>query len=96
MNVPYENLDLIPLLLTKIEKIEEKIQELNNKEKEIDLSKPTNVAKYLKISNKTLYNMIEEGRFKKDIHYKRVLNKNSTRIVFIESAIRDKGKHDFL
>lgn len=96
MQVSYENLELIPLLLDKVEKLEKNIQELNNKENDIDLSKPTNVAKYLKISNKTLYNMIEEGRFKKDIHYKRVLNKNSTRIVFIESAIKNKGKHDFL
>lgn len=80
-------LDLIPILLDKVNHLENLVISLTNKNSYIDLTKLENVSKYLNVSRKTIYNYIDDGRFKENIHYKKVLNKNSVRIRFIENAI---------
>ena len=53
----------------------------------VDLGGVSSVSKYLGVTNKTIYNYIDNGIFKEYVHFKRVLNKNSVRIRFIENAI---------
>ena len=82
----FENLELIPKLLEKIENLEKKIQLFAP-----DLTKRKGVLQFLDISDKTLSNMMNDGRFKEGIHYKR----NNAKISYIESAIIDfKSSND--
>lgn len=86
MYVDFSNLDLIPKVLEQLQILRNDLALLQNKNK-IDLSKLYNVAKYLNVSKPTVYNMIDDGRFQQNIHYKKQINKNKVRIVFVESAI---------
>lgn len=96
MEIAYENLKLIPKLFDEIALLKDEIKELKFEKENLDLTKPTHVAKYLGMAQKTLYNCIEDGRFKKNVHYTKVLKGDDTRIVFIESAIINRKKNDFL
>lgn len=87
MIISYENLDLIPQLLQKIEKLENDFNSFVNSSSKIDLTILKNVSKFLSVSKPTIYNMIQDGRFKQNIHYKKLFYKNSVKIVFVESAI---------
>uniref|UniRef100_UPI00404737F4 helix-turn-helix domain-containing protein n=1 Tax=Aliarcobacter sp. TaxID=2321116 RepID=UPI00404737F4 len=95
MNIPYENLDLIPNILNQLQQLTNEIAQLKSQKKKIDLTKLTNVSKYLNVSKTTIYNMIDDGRFKQNIHYKKHINNNSVKIIFVESAII-KYKKEFL
>ncbi len=86
MEISFENLKKIDTILEKIEHLENKINTLSNNTK-LDLSGVSSVSKYLGVTNKTIYNYIDNGIFKEYVHFKRVLNKNSVRIRFIENAI---------
>lgn len=86
MYVDFSNLDLIPKLLEELQILRNDLALLQNKNK-IDLSKLYNVAKFLNVSKPTIYNMIDDGRFQQNVHYKKQINQNKVRIVFVESAI---------
>lgn len=82
MNVEaFENLELIPLLLNKIEIMEARMKKLmppiTNKEE---------VAKFLGKSKSTINRYMQEGLLVEGIHFHR---KNGTILVFIEDAITD-------
>lgn len=87
MNIPYENLDLIPQLLNKVEDMQIQLSKLTNKEKKIDLTKLINVSQYLNVSKTTIGNYIKDGRFKENVHYKKYLSKKMVKYIFVESAI---------
>jgi len=87
MEISFENLKKIDTILEKIEYLEDKINKLSDKNSKLDLTGVSKVSQYLGVTNKTIYNYIDNGIFKEYIHFKRVLNKNSVRIRFIENAI---------
>ena len=84
----FENLEQIPKLLVYLEEIKDKIERL---EKglipKLDLTKRSGVKKYLNISDSTLYQMINDGRLKQNVHYEKSLNGKRVKILFVESAI---------
>lgn len=86
MIIPYENLELIPQLLEEIKTLKDEILNLTNKNKP-NLTTLTNVAKYFDVSKMTVYNMLEDGRLKENVHFKKQILKNKVKIVFVESAI---------
>lgn len=86
MFIDLTNLDLIPQLLQELKELKEEISNYTNKNKP-KLTTFTSVAKYLKVSNMTVYNMVEDGRLKENIHFKKQMLKNKVKIVFVESAI---------
>lgn len=87
MNVSYENLELIPTLLDKINHLTYQVSELTIKKDKVDLTKLLNVSKYLNVSKSTIFNYIKDGRFKENEHYKKILSKKVVKYIFIESAI---------
>ena len=74
MEISFENLKKIDTILEKIEHLENKINTLSNNTK-VDLGGVSSVSKYLGVTNKTIYNYIDNGIFKEYVHFKRVLNK---------------------
>lgn len=82
------NLGLIPKLLEEIKYLQNEIQKINVKiDRKYDLSRLRDVSIYLGVSIKTIYNYIDDGRFKKDIHYTKTIKNNNIKITFVESAI---------
>ena len=63
MEISFENLKKIDTILEKIEHLENKINTLSNNSK-LDLSGVSSVSKYLGVTNKTIYNYIDNGIFK--------------------------------
>jgi hypothetical protein len=89
----FENLELIPQLLEKISILEIKLQHLEeNLIIPLDLTNRKNVKTFLNISESTLNNMMKDGRLKRGIHYTKTIKSNRTKIVFIESAIKELKK----
>lgn len=86
MILDLKNLELIPKLLQKIEELENNFNSFIDSNKR-DLTKIKNVCLFLNVSKPTIYNMINDGRFKKNVHYKKQILNNSVKIVFVESAI---------
>ena len=80
------NLDLIPQLLQEVKELKQELSNYANKNKP-KLTTLTNVAKFLNVSKMTVYNMVEDGRLKENIHFKKQMLKNKVKIVFVESAI---------
>lgn len=89
----FENLELIPQLLEKISILEHKISHLEqNLIKPLDLTNRKNVKQFLNVSESTLNNMFKDGRLKQGKHYTKTIKLNRTKIVFIESAIKELKK----
>ncbi len=89
----FENLELIPQLLEKIQILEKKINLLeSNLIKPLDLTTRKNVKKYLEISESTLINMMKDGRLKQGKHFTKEFKNNRFKIVFVESAIKEFKK----
>lgn len=89
----FENLELIPQLLEKISILEIKLQHLEeNLIIPLDLTNRKNVKTFLNISESTLNNMFKDGRLKQGKHYTKTIKSNRTKIVFIESAIKELKK----
>ncbi|MBU0923908.1 hypothetical protein KKG81_03405 [bacterium] len=89
----FENLELIPQLLEKISILEIKLQHLEeNLIIPLDLTNRKNVKTFLNISESTLNNMMKDGRLKRGVHYTKTIKSNRTKIVFIESAIKELKK----
>ncbi|WP_373035503.1 helix-turn-helix domain-containing protein [Sulfurimonas sp.] len=85
----FENLELIPELLTKIGLVAERMAKLAP-----PITSKKEVARFLNKSERTVNNYIEQGLLKEGYHFYR---KNGKILVFIEDAIlefrdkRDKG-----
>lgn len=84
----FENLEQIPKILMYLEELKTKVELLENSlVPKLDLTKRAGVKKYLNISDSTLYQMINDGRFKQGIHYQKTLKGKRVNITFVESAI---------
>lgn len=86
MLLDLSNLELIPQLLEEVKELKLEISNYTNKNKP-KLTTLSNVAKYLNVSKMTIYNMLEDGRLKENIHFHKQMLKNKVKIVFVESAI---------
>ena len=86
MLLDLSNLQLIPLLLQEVKELSEKLNDYTNKTKP-NLTTITTVAKYLNVSKMTIYNMLDDGRFKENVHFNKRILKNKVKILFVESAI---------
>ena len=84
----FNNLELIPKLLEHLNTLNIKILNIENELiKKLDLSKRDGVKKFLDISDSTLYQMMNDGRFKQGVHYRKTLKGKRVNIIFVESAI---------
>ena len=82
MNVKaFKNLELIPILLAKIELMEKRHKILMP-----PITTKKEVAKFLNRSERTINNYIERGLLKEGYHFYR---KNAKILVFIEDAISE-------
>ena len=79
----FNNLELIPKLLSKIDELNLKVELFAPK-----LNTKKGVMQFLNKSEKTIYNYISNGVFKENIHF----YKDNGKIVFVESAIIDFKK----
>ncbi|MDD2905177.1 MAG: hypothetical protein WBK95_08835 [Sulfurimonas sp.] len=75
----FENLELIPKLLNKIEAMEERLKKFTPA-----LTTKKEVAKFLNVTSRTVNNYIANGYLKENYHFKR---KSDKILVFIEEAI---------
>lgn len=88
MLLDLSNLQLIPQLLQELQILKDEIKRVNLKlDRKYDLSRLRDVSLYLGVSIKTIYNYIDDGRFKKDVHYTKTIKNNNIKITFVESAI---------
>lgn len=88
-----ETLALIPSLLDEVRELKKEVQILNQElRKKTDLTKVKNVAEYLDKTPPTIYNYINDGRFKLNVHYRKEIKQGKPKIVFIESAIEQFKK----
>lgn len=88
MEISFENLNKIVDILEKLDSLNSKILNIENKlAPKLDLTKRDGVKKYLDISDSTLYQMMNDGRLKQNIHYKKTINGKRVNIIFVESAI---------
>jgi predicted DNA-binding transcriptional regulator AlpA len=86
----FNNLELIPKLLEHLNTLNIKILNIENELiKKFDLTKRDGVKKFLDISDSTLYQMMNDGRLKQGVHYKKTLKGKRVNIIFVESAIVD-------
>lgn len=75
----FENLELIPQLLEKITKMEDRLKKFTP-----PLTTKKEVAKFLNVTPRTINNYISNGFLKENYHFYR---KSDKIIVFIEEAI---------
>ena len=88
MEISFENLNKIDTILEALDLLNSKILNLENKlVPKLDLTKRDGVKKFLDISDSTLYKMINDGRLKQGVHYKKTLKGKRVNIIFVESAI---------
>ncbi len=88
MEISFENLKKIDTILEAINLLNSKILNLENRlVPKLDLTKRDGVKKFLDISDSTLYKMINDGRLKQGVHYKKTLKGKRVNIIFVESAI---------
>lgn len=80
----FENLELIPKLLSKIEIMEERMSKLVP-----PITTKREVAKFLNVTDRTINNYITQGLLKEHQHFYR---KNGKILVFIEDAITEFKK----
>lgn len=84
----FNNLELIPKLLEHLNTLNTRILNIENELiKKLDLTKRDGVKKFLNISDSTLYQMMNDGRFKHGVHYKKTIKGKRVNIIFVESAI---------
>lgn len=88
MDISFENLHKIIDILEKLDSLNLKVINIENSlTPKLDLTKRNGVKKYLDISDSTLYQMMNDGRLKQNIHYKKTINGKRVNIIFVESAI---------
>lgn len=84
----FNNLVDIPKILCHLENIEKRVEKLENElVPKLNLTKRKDVKKYLNVSDSTLHIMMNDGRLKNGIHFRKTLNGKRVNITFIESAI---------
>jgi len=81
MTIAYENLDLIPTLLTLVTELKKEVEIL--KSSKIRLRTNKEVQEFLNIGRTTLHNYIKNGVLEEKIHY--IYQKN--KIIFITEAL---------
>lgn len=88
MMLDFSSLELIPQLLKEIKYLNEQIEIIKqNVAPEHDLTTRAGVKSYLKISDGTIHNMLQDGRFKQNIHYTKQIKGKKIMISFIEDGI---------
>ena len=93
MEISFENLDKIIDILEKLDSLNSKILNIENKlTPKLDLTKRDGVIKYLNVSNSTITRYISEGIFKEGYHYHRELKNNTSKIIFVSGAIEEFKK----
>ena len=86
----FNNLELIPKLLEHLNTLNIKILNIENELiKKLDLTKRDGVKKFLDISDVTISNYINNGKFKQGIHYNKIIKGKKIKITFVEDAILD-------
>jgi len=90
MNFSFENLDKIIDILEKLDSLNSKILNIENKlTPKLDLTKRDGVKKFLDISDATISNYINNGKFKQGIHFNKIIKGKKIKISFVEDAILD-------
>jgi hypothetical protein len=90
MNFSFENLDKIIDILEKLDSLNSKILNIENKlTPKLDLTKRDGVKKLLNISDATISNYINNGKFKQGIHFNKIIKGKKIKIIFVEDAILD-------
>ncbi len=87
MNIAFQNLELIPKLIDKIDTLQYQLSQLSNQKNKINLTKLSNVANYLGVSKTTVLNYIKDGRFKENVHYKKHIVNSMVKYIYVENAI---------
>jgi len=86
--VDFDVLKLIPKMLEEMKDLKKEVTELKQHIKpEYDLTKRAGVMAFLNISDGTLNNMIKDGRFKKNFHYRKEIKGKTIKITFVEDGI---------
>lgn len=84
----FENLELIPLLIEKIDLLSLEVNELKKSlNKPLDLTKRIGVQKYLGVSKSTMFKYMREGELKEGKHFTKKLVGKCVKITFVESAV---------
>jgi hypothetical protein len=90
MEISFENLDKIIDILEKLDSLNSKILNIENKlTPKLDLTKRDGVKKLLNISDATISNYINNGKFKQGIHFNKIIKGKKIKIIFVEDAILD-------
>jgi hypothetical protein len=90
MNFSFENLDKIIDILEKLDSLNSKILNIENKlTPKLDLTKRDGVKKFLDISDVTISNYINNGKFKQGVHFNKIIKGKKIKISFVEDAILD-------
>jgi hypothetical protein len=90
MNFAFENLDKIIDILEKLDSLNSKILNIENKlTPKLDLTKRDGVKKFLDISDATISNYINNGKFKQGVHFNKIIKGKKIKITFVEDAILD-------
>ncbi len=90
MNFAFENLDKIIDILEKLDSLNSKILNIENKlTPKLDLTKRDGVKKFLDISDVTISNYINNGKFKQGVHFNKIIKGKKIKISFVEDAILD-------
>lgn len=91
--VNIESINLIPQMLEKLEQLNNQILELKQQLKpKYDLTKRSNVLKYLEISESTLSKYIREGILIQGYHFHRHIKNNKSIILYVSGAIEEFKK----
>ena len=86
--VDFEVLKLIPKMMEEMQCLKQEVTELKQHIKpKYDLTKRAGVKAFLNISDGTLNNMIKDGRFKKNFHYRKEIKGKTIKIIFVEDGI---------
>ena len=96
ITVDFSVLSLIPKIAESIEQLKKENEELKQHfNPKYDLTKRAGVKAFLNISDGTLNNMIKDGRFKKNFHYRKEIKGKTIKIIFVEDGIlaykKEKG-----
>uniref|UniRef100_UPI0040477E60 hypothetical protein n=1 Tax=Aliarcobacter sp. TaxID=2321116 RepID=UPI0040477E60 len=90
MEISFENLNKIVDILEKLDSLNSKILNIENKlTPKLDLTKRDGVKKLLNISDATISNYINNGKFRQGIHYNKIIKGEKIKIIFVEDAILD-------
>ena len=90
MEISFENLNKIIDILEKLDSLNSKILNIENRlAPKLDLTKRDGVKKNLNSSDVTISNYINNGTFKQGIHYNKFIKGKRIKITFVEDAILD-------